>query len=59
MFTAAGRTALHSLALSQGAHAANRHSGKMVSKVYSEQVNIGPVTDLRAAAWREHPDTDN
>jgi len=51
MFTAAGRTALHSLALSQGAHAANRHSGKMVSKVYSEQVNIGPVTDFRVAGF--------
>jgi hypothetical protein len=46
MFTGAGRTASHSLALLQSAAAANRGRRKTVSEVYSEQVNIGPAAEL-------------
>jgi hypothetical protein len=47
MFAGAGRTALHFLALLPSAAGHKpRRGGKMVSKVFSERVNIGPVTDF-------------
>jgi hypothetical protein len=50
MIIGAGRTALHPLAPAGAPEGVHRRSGKMASKVYSEQANIGPVTDIAAGS---------